>query len=242
MTNPSAANTAQAPPIALALDTPDLERAVGWLQAASTSLSHAKVGLEMFCAYGPRALNAVVDASGLGLFCDLKLHDIPTTVSRAASALAPAAPQFLTVHAAGGADMIDAAAQALPDTRITAVTVLTSLSAADLDRLGIVGPPTEAVTRLAMVAVQAGARALVCSPQEVAAVRVAVGPDIVLITPGVRPVGADAGDQARTATPEAALDAGADLLVIGRPITGAGDVGAAAAAIAAGIAGRGARK
>jgi orotidine-5'-phosphate decarboxylase len=129
--------------------------------------------------------------------------------------------------------MILAAVEELPDTRIAAVTILTSLDAADLDRLGIAGPPADAVRRLAVLAVQAGARALVCSPQEVALVRAAVGPDIVLITPGVRPAGGDTQDQARVATPERALADGADLLVVGRPITAAADPGAAAAALAA---------
>jgi orotidine-5'-phosphate decarboxylase len=131
--------------------------------------------------------------------------------------------------------MIAAAAEMLPDTRIAAVTILTSLDAADLDRLGIAGPPADAVRRLADLAVAAGARALVCSPQEVALVRVAVGPDVVLITPGVRPAGGDTQDQARVATPEQALADGADLLVIGRPITGADDPAAAAAALAASL-------
>jgi orotidine-5'-phosphate decarboxylase len=135
--------------------------------------------------------------------------------------------------------MVAAAAKALPTTKIVAVTVLTSLSAADLDRLGILGPPDEAVARLAVQAVEAGARALVCSPQEVASLRAVVGPAITLITPGVRPAGADANDQARIATPANALAAGADLLVIGRPITGAPDPGGAAAAIAASLGGDG---
>jgi orotidine-5'-phosphate decarboxylase len=129
--------------------------------------------------------------------------------------------------------MISAAAAALPDTLVAAVTVLTSLSSDDLDHLGLAGPPAAAVTRLARLAVDAGARALVCSPQEVALVRAAVGADVVLITPGVRPAGAATHDQARVATPEQALADGADLLVIGRPITGADDPGAAAAAILA---------
>jgi len=131
--------------------------------------------------------------------------------------------------------MIEAAAAELPDTRIAAVTILTSLGSGDLDRLGIVGPPAEAVRRLAALAVSAGARALVCSPQEVALVRDAVGPDIVLITPGVRPAGGEAQDQVRVATPEQALADGADLLVVGRPITGADDPAAAAAALAAAL-------
>ena len=129
--------------------------------------------------------------------------------------------------------MIRAAADVLPDTRIAAVTVLTSMSADDLDAIGLAGPPLDAVRRLATLAVGAGARALVCSPQEVAAVRAEVGSDVLLITPGVRPAGADVGDQHRIATPEQALSDGADLLVIGRPITAAPDPTAAAATIAA---------
>ena len=131
--------------------------------------------------------------------------------------------------------MVRAAVDALPSTRVAAVTVLTSMSADDLDAVGLRGPSLDAVRRLAALAVGAGARALVCSPQEVAAVRAEVGKSIVLITPGVRPAGAAVGDQSRVATPEQALADGADLLVIGRPITGAPDVGAAAAGIAAAL-------
>lgn len=129
--------------------------------------------------------------------------------------------------------MVRAAVEAAPEIRIAAVTVLTSLTEADLATLGLAGPATDAVRRLAAMAVAAGARALVCSPQEVAVVRAEVGPDVVLITPGVRPAGASADDQARTSTPLGALADGADLLVVGRPITGASDPGAAAARIAA---------
>jgi orotidine-5'-phosphate decarboxylase len=125
--------------------------------------------------------------------------------------------------------------EAAPSTRIAAVTVLTSLGDADLGAIGVTGSPSDAVRRLAVLGVEAGAQALVCSPQEAAAVRAEVGPGITLITPGVRPLGAAAQDQARVATPEAALEAGADLLVIGRPITGAPDPGAAAAGIAAAL-------
>jgi orotidine-5'-phosphate decarboxylase len=142
---------------------------------------------------------------------------------------------MLTVHAASGSAAIKAAAEALPDARIVAVTVLTSLGEADLDDIGMTGPVRDAARRLAVLAVESGAQGLVCSPQEVAAVRAEVGDDILLITPGVRPAGADAHDQARVATPEEALRAGADMLVIGRPITGAADPGAAAAAIAASL-------
>jgi len=144
-----------------------------------------------------------------------------------------ARPDIVTVHATGGPEVIRAAVRAAPDTMIAAVTVLTSLGSADLDAIGLRGPLPDAVRRLAVLAVEAGARALVCSPREVAAVRAEVGPDIKLITPGVRPPGSDRNDQARVATPEEALREGADLLVIGRPITGAPDPGAAASAIAA---------
>jgi orotidine-5'-phosphate decarboxylase len=222
-------------PIAVALDTSDLNSAVRWAIAVAPHVSTAKVGLELFCAEGAGAVEKIRASVELDLFLDLKLHDIPATVAGAARAVAPLAPTYLTVHASGGAEMIAAAAAELPDTKVTAVTILTSLAASDLDRLGIAGPPDEAVVRLARVAVEAGARALVCSPQEVALVRAAVGPDVTLITPGVRPAGASADDQARVTTPEQALASGADLLVIGRPVTGAADPGVAAAAVATSI-------
>jgi orotidine-5'-phosphate decarboxylase len=166
------------------------------------------------------------------VFLDLKLHDIPATVAGAARAVAKLRPEIVTVHAAAGTEVIRAAVQAAPDTMIAGVTVLTSLGAGDLESIGMRGPVPDAVRRLSVLAVSAGARALVCSPREVATVRSEVGSDIKLITPGVRPAGADRNDQARVATPEEAMRAGADLLVIGRPITGAPDPGAAAAAIA----------
>jgi orotidine-5'-phosphate decarboxylase len=169
------------------------------------------------------------------VFLDLKLHDIPATVAGAARTVARLRPALLTVHAAAGPAAISAAAEAAPDVRIVAVTVLTSLGEEDLCRIGLAGPVSDAAKRLAVLAVEAGARGLVCSPQEVAAVRAEVGDDILLITPGVRLAGADLHDQARVATPEQALRAGADLLVIGRPITRAADPGAAAAAIGASL-------
>jgi orotidine-5'-phosphate decarboxylase len=220
-------------PLAVALDTADLAVAVRWAAAVAPHVSTAKIGLELFCAEGPAAVEKIRASADLDIFLDLKLHDIPATVAGAARAVAAVAPAYLTVHACGGPAMIEAAAAALPATRIAAVTILTSLDAADLDRLGITGSPAEAVRRLAVLAVAAGARALVCSPREVALVRAAVGPDVVLITPGVRPAGGDRQDQARVATPEQALADGADLLVVGRPITGAADPAAAAAALAA---------
>jgi len=222
-------------PVAVALDTHDLDRAVRWAGAVAPHVSTVKIGLELFLAEGSTAVEKVRAGTDLDVFLDLKLHDIPATVAGAAASVAPLAPAYLTVHAAGGPAMVSAAAAALPQTRIAAVTVLTSLSSEDLARLGIAGPPREAAVRLALIAVDAGARALVCSPLEVAQLRAAVGPDVTLITPGVRPPAHDAGDQARVATPQEAIAAGADLLVIGRPITGAADPGDAAAAIAASI-------
>ena len=222
-------------PIAVALDAPDLETAAHWASLVTPHVSTVKVGLELYLRYGPEVIASVRGASGVQVFLDLKLHDIPNTVAGAAKAVARLKPAILTVHAAGGPAMISAAVDALPDTQVAAVTVLTSLSEADLDRIGIAGPPGDAVRRLAALAVGAGAQALVCSPREVATVRAEVGPDITLITPGVRPAGTDSQDQARVATPERAFADGADLLVIGRPITGSADPGATAAGIAAAL-------
>ena len=171
------------------------------------------------------------------LFLDLKLYDIPNTVAGAVRAVAGLTPRYLTVHATGGTDMVRAAVDAADGITIAAVTVLTSMDDAALAGVGLAGPPLDAVRRLAALAVAAGAGALVCSPREVAAVRAEVGAGIVLITPGVRPAGSETQDQARVATPEQALADGADLLVIGRPITGAADPGAAAARIAAALRG-----
>jgi orotidine-5'-phosphate decarboxylase len=223
-------------PIVVALDAPDADTAAGWARAVAPHVSVLKVGLELFCRTGPSVVEAVRGADGLGLFLDLKLHDIPNTVAGAARAVAGLKPTYLTVHASGGADMVRAAVEAAPEVCITAVTVLTSLDEAALAAIGLVGPSRDAVRRLAALSVAAGAGAIVCSPHEVAAVRAEVGPDVVLITPGVRPAGSDTQDQARVATPGQALRDGADLLVIGRPITGAADPAAAAARIAASLA------
>lgn len=225
-------------PIAVALDAPDLSTAVEWAQATAGVVSTVKVGLETYLRDGADGVRRIRQAAPqAALFLDLKLHDIPNTVAGAARSIGALQPELLTVHALGGPAMIGAAAAALPDARITAVTILTSMDAAALARVGIEGSAEEAVLRLATMAVEAGARALVCSPQEVAAVRSAVGPDTTLITPGVRPAGSDRGDQARTATPEQALADGADLLVIGRPITAAVDPRRAAEDIASSLAG-----
>ena len=222
-------------PIAVALDAPDVETAARWAQAVTPYVAVLKVGLELFCRHGPEVVAAVRGGTGAPVFLDLKLHDIPATVAGAARAVARLKPRYVTVHATGGRAMIQAAVQAAPDVHIAAVTVLTSLSADDLHAMGVPGEPTERARHLAALAVDAGARAIVCSPQEVPAVREAVGHGVTLITPGVRPLGADAQDQARISTPEQALANGADLLVIGRPITAAADPGAAAARIASSI-------
>jgi orotidine-5'-phosphate decarboxylase len=223
-------------PIAVALDVADLNKAARLASLVTPHVSTVKIGLELYLRYGPEAVASVRGASAVDVFLDLKLHDIPATVAAGVTAVARLRPALLTVHATAGPAAIRAAAEAAPaGTAIVAVTVLTSLSDADLGQMGLAGPVGDAVRRLAALSVAAGARGLVCSPQEVAAVRAEVGPGILLITPGVRPSGSDVHDQARVATPEEALAAGADLLVIGRPITAAADPGAAAAAIAASL-------
>ena len=223
-------------PIAVALDAPDVETAAKWAHAVQRYVSVLKVGLELFCKHGPDVVNVVRGGTGLDLFLDLKLHDIPNTVAGAARSVARLRPTYLTVHASGGRDMVRAAVESAPDVKIAGVTLLTSLDKHALRVLGVDQEPSDVVLRLASVAVEAGARAIVCSPHEVAAVRREVGPDVTLITPGVRLEGGDVQDQARVSTPARALADGADLLVIGRPITGASDPGAAAAAIAADLA------
>jgi orotidine-5'-phosphate decarboxylase len=202
-------------PVAVALDAPDLETAARWAALVTPHVSTVKVGLELYLRYGPEVVASVRGGNRVSVFLDLKLHDIPATVAGAARAVARLRPDVLTVHAAGGADVIRAAVEAAPGTMVAAVTILTSLSDDDLGRIGLGGPVPDAVLRLAVLSVEAGAQGLVCSPREVSAVR--------------------SEDQARVATPEEALLAGADLLVIGRPITRAPDPGAAAAAIAASL-------
>ena len=223
-------------PIAVALDAPDLATAREWATAVAPHVQVVKVGLEVFLRDGHDAVHVAREASGCDIFLDVKLHDIPATVAGAAHAVAKLSPKYLTVHASGGQEMVKAAVEALPDTYVTAVTILTSLSQDQLAAMGWNGSAQDIVKRLAAHSVAAGARAIVCSPQEVAAVRAEVGPETVLITPGVRPAGSDAGDQKRIATPEQALSDGANLLVIGRPITAAANIAEAAATIASNIA------
>ncbi len=219
--------------LAVALDTTDVDTATAWAAAVSPHVDVLKLGLEFYLANGSAGVRDVRRAApGTGLFLDLKLHDIPATVAGGARAVAALEPDYLTVHAAGGPAMVEAAAAALPGTRIAAVTVLTSLSPSDLEVLDL-PPAGELVPRWAHVAIEAGARALVSSALEVQGLRAALPSDVHLITPGIRPAGSDVADQSRIATPAAAASWGSDVLVVGRPITGADDPAAAAAAIAA---------
>ena len=219
-------------PIAVALDAPNLETTKLWAEAAAPSVQVLKIGLEGFLRDGEAAIN-VIKKTDCQLFLDLKLHDIPNTVKGACQSVGRFAPDYLTVHASGGKAMIAAAAQALPNTKITAVTILTSLSPEDLKTVGFEKSAEELAVQMAVMAVEAGARAIVCSPHEVAAIRSKVSNEITLITPGVRPAGADIGDQSRVSTPQEAIANGANIVVIGRPITGAEDIRKAAIEIAA---------
>ena len=209
-------------PIFVAIDTPDLQRAIEIAGAVRDDAGGVKVGLEFFSANGPEGVRRVAEL-GLPVFLDLKLHDIPNTVAKAVEALAPLRPAILTVHASGGMEMLRAAkAAAHPATKVVGVTVLTSLDQDDLADAGVGGSPAEQVARLAKVAQSAGLDGIVCSGAEVAAAR-AAWPDGFFVVPGVRPEGGDVGDQKRVVTPRQALDDGASVLVIGRPITGAQD-------------------
>jgi orotidine-5'-phosphate decarboxylase len=191
-----------------------------------------KLGLEFFCANGPSGYREIAGL-GLPVFLDLKLHDIPNTVARAVEALRPLKPAVLTVHAAGGRAMMAAAKAAAPEsTKVVAVTVLTSLDSGDLGSIGVGGDPAAQVERLTALAREAGVDGIVCSGAEVGAASKS-WPDGFFVVPGVRPAGADVGDQKRVVTPRAALDDGASILVIGRPITRAPDPAAALEAIAA---------
>ena len=221
--------------ICVALDFPSWREAEPFARTVAPGVGILKVGLEMFTAEGPAAVRAAA-ALGRPVFLDLKLHDIPNTVEGAARSAAASGASLLTVHASGGPAMVAAAVKgAGGKLRVLAVTVLTSLDAAALRAVGLDGPPEAAVVRLARLAVDAGAGGLVCSPHEVRAVRAAVGPGPLLVVPGVRPAGAAKGDQARVATPAEAVAAGADVIVLGRPLRDAPDPLAAAREIAAGL-------
>jgi orotidine-5'-phosphate decarboxylase len=218
-------------PIFVAIDTPDLGRARDIAKAVRTSAGGLKLGLEFFSANGPAGVAELAEF-GLPIFLDLKLHDIPNTVAKAVQALGPLEPAILTVHAAGGQAMLEnAKAAASAKTKVVAVTVLTSLDARDLAAAGVKGSPADQVARLAELARNAGLDGVVCSGEEVGAARKA-WPDGFFVVPGVRPADGGASDQKRVVTPRAAIDAGASILVIGRPITEADDPAAAIRAIA----------
>jgi orotidine-5'-phosphate decarboxylase len=215
-------------PLVLALDTDDLRQALDWSLAAGEAAGMVKVGLELFGAEGPAAVAALA-GQGRRVMLDLKLHDIPATVAGAVRMAERAGAELVTVHALGGPAMLAAAVRAA-GCRVAAVTALTSAGPGELAAAGL-PPAEEAVPRLAELAVSVGCQALVCSPLEAASLRGLLGPTVELLCPGVRPAQAGADDQARVATPAAAMLAGASRIVVGRPITRAPDVGAAARAV-----------
>ena len=219
-------------PIFVALDTPDLERAKAIATRVRNHVGGIKLGLEFFCANGRHGVREMAELQ-LPIFLDLKFHDIPNTVGKAIQALRPLEPAVLTVHAAGGrALMEDAKAAAPTGTRVVAVTVLTSLDGGDLASIGLAAEPHESVERLTALAREAGLDGVVCSGNEVAAAK-KLWPDGFFVVPGVRPAQGPAGDQKRVMTPRKALDSGASILVVGRPITEAEDPDLAARAIEA---------
>jgi orotidine-5'-phosphate decarboxylase len=225
-------------PIFCALDTTDVEAAARLAGALHGAVGGIKLGLEFFAAHGPEGIRRV--AGSMPLFLDLKLHDIPNTVAGAVRAIVPLGAAMTTIHASGGAAMMKAAADAAKDaaaktggTRpaLLGVTILTSLDEAALPRIGMAGPVADAAKRLAALAQDSGLDGAVCSPHEVAGLRKLCGPGFKLVVPGIRPAGSGSNDQARVMTPKEALAAGADVLVIGRPITGAADPASAARGI-----------
>ena len=219
--------------LVIAMDTADMQHAMGLARAVSPFCGMFKLGLEFFAAHGPSGVGAFSNKS---ICLDLKLHDIPNTVSGAVKALLPLKPGVLTLHAAGGRAMIQAAREASETgcsdrPLLLAVTVLTSLTGAELSDSGVSGSPATQVVRLAQLALRAGADGLVCSPLEVEALRTAIGSELLLLVPGVRPQGSATDDQARVMTPREAIDAGADWIVVGRPVTRHADPGSIARAI-----------
>lgn len=220
--------------IFIALDTPDLENAKQMAKAIEGHAGGIKLGLEFFLRNGRAGVMELAHL-GVPVFLDLKLHDIPNTVAKAITALCPFEPAILTVHAAGGRAMMEDAKAAAPaGTKLVAVTVMTSLDDDDLSSIGVAAKPLAQVERLAALAREAGLDGIVCSGQEVSAVRKA-WPNGFFVVPGIRPADAATADQKRVMTPRAALDAGASILVIGRPVTGAEDPVAALRAIEASL-------
>ena len=227
-------------PIFCALDTTDVARATDLARSLKGTVGGVKIGMEFFNAHGPKGYADVAKA-GLPIFLDLKLHDIPNTVAGGIRAVLPLKPAIVNVHAAGGLAMMRAAADAAKEAGrerplIIAVTMLTSLDASDLTDTGVTGTPADHVLRLAHLAAKAGLDGIVCSAHEIERLRRELDPAFKLIVPGIRPLGSDIADQKRIMTPPEALSLGADVLVIGRPITGAQNPHDAAAAITASLA------
>ena len=216
----------------VALDVKTADEARALVDRLSGKAGMFKVGSQLFTAAGPEFVRGLA-SSGEKIFLDLKYHDIPNTVAHAVASAAQLGVAFVDVHALGGKTMMEAAVGALPamGLRLLAVTVLTSHSEDSLGEVGVGGALPASVRRLALLAQEAGVDGVVASPQEVALIREACGPDFLIVTPGIRPVGSSRGDQTRAATPAAALAAGADYLVVGRPITEADDPRAAADAV-----------
>jgi len=221
----------------VALDIADAGQAARWAQMLAPHCGVLKLGLQFVLAQGPAGVHGI---TARPIFLDLKLHDIPNTVAGAVRSVLPLRPMMLTLHAGGGSAMIEAARRAADTVAnpplLLGVTVLTSLDSTALHATGVAGGPRQQVLRLARLALDAGADGLVCSAQEAPMLRDAFGSRPVLVVPGIRPDGAPADDQARTVTPRDAVAAGADWIVVGRPITGSTDPSAAAAAIAAELA------
>ena len=219
-------------PIFVAIDTPDLERAKEIAAKVRNHVGGIKLGLEFFSANGRAGVREMAELS-LPIFLDLKFHDIPNTVGKAIQALRPLEPAILTVHAAGGRAMMEDAKAAAPTgTRVVGVTMLTSLDSEDMASIGVAADPHDQVMRLTDLAREAGLDGVVCSGNEVRAAK-KLWPDGFFVVPGVRPAEGPSGDQKRVMTPRAALDAGASILVVGRPITQAKDPDKAARAIEA---------
>ncbi len=222
-------------PVYVALDTTDPQYARLLAERVSGAVGGLKLGLEFFNAHGPEGIRPFLDM-GMPVFLDLKYHDIPNTVAGAARAAAGLGVSILNVHAQGGLAMMKAALDAVksvsPTTRLIAVTMLTSLSDEDLPSVGLTPPVGDQVLRLAALTQKAGLDGVVCSAHEIARLRAELGPDFMLVVPGIRPAGAALGDQRRVMGPAQARGAGADILVIGRPITGAPDPAQAAREIA----------
>ena len=223
--------------IIVALDVPDADHALGLIERLDGAFRWFKVGLELYLSAGNSIVETIRD-KGYSVFLDLKLHDIPNTVAGAVRSASRLGAQMLTLHAAGGPAMLAAAADAaasVPNApELLAVTVLTSMDQSQLRAIGVSASPAEQVLRLARVGWEAGIRGFVCSPEEVAEMR-STYPEATLVTPGIRPAGAAVGDQKRVATPAAAIEAGADYLVVGRSITQSADPVVAALAILAEI-------